>query len=111
MIPKLELTAALLSVTMSIMLCRELKYNNAKEYFLENSQIVLSDVTNDAIKFHVFVANLIQQAKEHSDPSNWSYVHTHDNPADYQYQCCQFHSGRGHTIFCGKIKYSLTMKD
>ena len=81
-IPKLELTAALLEVKMSIMLRRELKYNNAKEYFWTDSQIVLSYVNNDARKFNVFVANCIQQIKEHSDPSSRRYVPTKDNTAD-----------------------------
>ena len=81
-IPKLELTAALLAVKMSIMPRRELKYNNASEYFWTDSQIVLSYVNNYARKFHVFVANRIQQIKEHSDPSSWRYVPTKDNPAD-----------------------------
>ena len=64
------------------MLRRELKYNNAKEYFWTDSQIVLSYVNNDVRKFHVCVANCIQQIKEHSDPSSWRYIPTKDNPAD-----------------------------
>ena len=81
-IPKLELTSSLLTVKMSIMLRRELKYNNAKEYIWTDSQIVLSYVNNDAGKFHVFIANRIQQNKQHSDPSSWRFVPTQDNPAD-----------------------------
>ena len=81
-IPRLELTAALVSVRVSVMLRRELSYDDVDETFWTDSKVVRAYVRNDARRFHTFVANRVQQIREHSDPKQWKYVESKQNPAD-----------------------------
>ncbi|KAL5011234.1 hypothetical protein ScPMuIL_011683 [Solemya velum] len=82
-IPRLELTAATVSVKMSNMLRAEMNLKDVKEYFWIDSQIVLGYINNDARRFHVFVANRIQQIKNSTEVKQWRYVNTENNPADH----------------------------
>ena len=81
-VPRLELTAALVSTKVSSVLRQELDYKNVKEVFWTDSQVVLGYIRNDARRFHVFVANRVQQIRDSSSPSQWQYVRTEENPAD-----------------------------
>ena len=81
-IPRLELTAALLSVRVSASLRGELEYDQITEVFYTDSQVVLGYIKNDARRFHVFVANRVQQIRENSTPDQWKYIETKENPAD-----------------------------
>jgi len=81
-IPRLELTAALVSTKVSSVLRQELDYENVKEVFWTDSQVVLGYIQNDARRFHMFVANRVQQIRDSSCPSQWQYVRTEENPAD-----------------------------
>ena len=44
--------------------------------------IVLGYISNDAKRFHTYVANRVQQIRDVTKPSTWSYVDTKNNPAD-----------------------------
>lgn len=81
-IPRLELTAALLSVKVSTMLQQELEYESLTDVFYTDSQVVLGYIKNDARRFHVFVANRVQQIRQGSNPDQWRYIETKENPAD-----------------------------
>lgn len=81
-IPRLELTAALLSTKISSSLKRELDLTKTKETFWTDSQVVLGYLNNDARRFHVFVANRVQQIRDYCNPEQWRYVKSSDNPAD-----------------------------
>ena len=81
-IPRLELTAALLSVRVSASLREELEYDQITEVFYTDSQVVLGYIKNDARRFHVFVANRFQQIRDNSTPDQWKYIETKENPAD-----------------------------
>ncbi|KAK3748440.1 hypothetical protein QZH41_017303 [Actinostola sp. cb2023] len=67
---------------MSEFLRAELSYPKLDEYFWTDSQVVLGYVKNEARRFHVYVANRVQQIREMTDPNAWMYVHTSINPAD-----------------------------
>lgn len=82
-IPRLELAAAVLSVRISTLLRRQLKYDNLKEIFWCDSQIVLGYITNDAKRFHVYVANSVQEIRDKTEPVQWKYIRSQENPADY----------------------------
>ena len=56
-IPRLELTAAVVSVKVSDMLSRELKYGELEEVFWTDSKVVQAYIQNDVRRFHTFVAN------------------------------------------------------
>ena len=82
-IPRLELTAAALSIKVSAMLRRELVIHpTIKEYFWTDSEVVLGYVNNDAKRFKIFVANRVQLIRENSDVNQWMYVDSRSNPAD-----------------------------
>ena len=73
-VPRLELAAAVLSVRVSAFLERELKYDHTEEYFWTDSTVVLGYINSHAKRFHVFVANRIQQIRDGSSAEQWGYV-------------------------------------
>ncbi len=82
-IPRLELAAAVVSTKLSVMLKGELDIKIDEEVFWTDSQVVLGYINNDARRFHIFVANRVQLIRNNSDPSQWHYVDTAENPADH----------------------------
>ena len=81
-IPRLELTAAVVSVRVSDMLRQELQYERVEEIFWTDSKVVLGYIKNDSKRFHVFVANRVQEIRDQTSPSQWRHVETKCNPAD-----------------------------
>ena len=81
-IPRLELTAAVLSVKMACLIRKELNFGNIAEKFWTDSQVVLAYIRSTTKRFKVFVANRVQKIQEHSDVNQWNYVKGKDNPAD-----------------------------
>ncbi len=89
-IPRLELSAAVVATRMGDLLKRELELDGICEYYWTDSKVVLGYINNDARRFHVFVANRIQQIRTSTEPSQWRYVASNLNPAD--------HASRGLTV-------------
>ena len=81
-IPRLELSAALLSVKVGLLLNQELDYQNLVNVYWTDSKVVLGYLSNEAPRFHVFVAIRVQQIKDHTDISQWRHAVTQQNPAD-----------------------------
>ena len=81
-IPRLELTAALVSAKVSAFLQKELEYDEMKVFYWADSKVVLGYIGNDARRFHVFVSNRVQQIRDLTLPNQWRYVDTKSNPAD-----------------------------
>lgn len=50
--------------------------------FFTDSRIVLGYIHNQTRRFHTYVANRVQRIRQHSDPEQWNYISTEDNPAD-----------------------------
>ena len=82
-IPRLELTAAVLSVNMSLFLREEINLPISNEFFWTDSRVVLSYIKNEARRFHVFVANRVEKIRESSNVEQWYYIESSNNPADY----------------------------
>ncbi|KAJ8342685.1 hypothetical protein SKAU_G00326130 [Synaphobranchus kaupii] len=82
-IPRLELSAAVVTTRLSVTLKRELEMKIDEEFFWTDSQVVLGYINNDARRFHVFVANRVQLIRENTDPCQWHHVDTAENPADH----------------------------
>ena len=80
--PRLELTAAVLSVKMACLIKKELNLGNITERFWTDSQVVLVYIGSTTKRFKVFVVNRAQKIQEHSDVNQWKYVKGRDNPAD-----------------------------
>ena len=81
-VPRLELHAAIVSIRVSEQLKRELDVNITDEIFWTDSRVVLDYIANDVKRFHVFVANRVQEIQEKLSVKQWRYVDTKSNPAD-----------------------------
>jgi hypothetical protein len=85
-VPRLELTAAVSSVKVSKFLKTELDLKQdgdaVREYFWTDSKVVLGYINNEAKRFHIFVANRVQQIRDITQPEQWHHIRTHENPAD-----------------------------
>ena len=88
-IPRLELTAALVSAKMGTKIQEELCYPNLTEFFWTDSKVVLGYIKNEAKRFHTFVSNRVQEIKIRTKIEQWRYIDTKSNPAD--------HASRGRT--------------
>ena len=81
-IPCLELTAATVSVRLGEILKKELDETFDIVQYHTDSVTVLCYISNEQKRFHVFIANRVQTIRNLSDPSQWKYVDTKENPAD-----------------------------
>ena len=81
-IPCLELIAATISVKVRNMLVKELDYQQQKDVYWTNSTTVLQYINNETKRFPVFVANCVQTICESTNPSQWRYIESKNNPAD-----------------------------
>ena len=68
-IPRLELTAATISVKVSRVIREDVYIND--EMFWTDSQIVLGYTNSDVQRFKIFVANRVQQIKEQEKIKRW----------------------------------------
>ena len=64
------------------MLHKELNYEEIIDVCWTDSKVVLGYINNDAKRFHIFVANRVQQIREYTNPSQWRYIESKENPAD-----------------------------
>ena len=81
-VPRLELTAATVSVRIGQLLSKELDIDQADITYYTDSTTVLRYIGNEQKRFHVFVANRVQLIRDCSTPSQWKYVSSTQNPAD-----------------------------
>ncbi|KAK3742217.1 hypothetical protein QZH41_000664 [Actinostola sp. cb2023] len=81
-IPRLELTAAVCSARISQQLHQELEYPIDQDFYWTDSKVVLGYIHNESRRFHVFVANRVQEIQESTRAEQWRYVDTKQNPAD-----------------------------
>ena len=82
-IPRLELTAAVLSVRVAKLLRRCFKSIEWEVVYWTDSSIVLHYVNNVRTRFSTFVANRLAVIHEETSVNQWRHVGTADNPADY----------------------------
>ena len=81
-IPRLELTAAVVSVNVATMLKSELDVENVKCYYHTDSEIVIGYINSDVRRFHVYVGNRVQHIGDCSSPEDWFHVPGKENPGD-----------------------------
>ena len=81
-IPRLKLSAALISSKLSKMVCEELEYKQNATVYWTDSTSVLKCLNNETKRFHTFESNRLTTIREHTSPSHWRYVPSKDNPAD-----------------------------
>lgn len=82
-IPRLELTAAVLAVRVDQALRAELELPLDQSTFWTDSTAVLKYIKNEDKRFQTFVANRVSAIRDATHVSQWRYINTKDNPADY----------------------------
>ena len=81
-IPRLELTAAVVSVNVAQQLIQELDYHVDADVYYSDSTVVISYIHSEARRFHVYVGNRVQQIRNMTAPECWHHVKGKENPAD-----------------------------
>ena len=81
-IPRLELTAAVISVRLSKMIREELDVSIQRVYYWTDSMSVLKCINNESKRFHTFESNRPTLIHNGSSPFDWHYLNRDDNPAD-----------------------------
>ncbi|XP_053402806.1 uncharacterized protein LOC123550418 [Mercenaria mercenaria] len=81
-IPRLELCGAVLATEISQSITDQigLKFDKIKYY--TDSRIVLGYIHNQSRRFHTYVSNRVHKIRRVSEPSQWNYVPSEQNPAD-----------------------------
>jgi hypothetical protein len=82
-IPRMELTAAKLAISMKVVLEKELDLKIDDFFFWTDSTAVLKYINNKTARFQRFVANRLEFIHEQSKPDQWNYVPSKTNPADH----------------------------
>ena len=81
-IPRLELTAATVSVRVANVLKEELDYEELQDFYWTDSKVVLGFISNESRRFHVYVANRTQFIRDQTSRDQWRYVESESNPTD-----------------------------
>ncbi|GFR30277.1 integrase catalytic domain-containing protein [Trichonephila clavata] len=80
-LPRLELTAALLSARLAKQVSSCLKFN-ANIYYWTDSLISYYWIRGDSSAFKPYIKNRVQEIQLLSDPSQWGHCPGKDNPSD-----------------------------
>ena len=80
-IPRMELTAASLSVKFVTLITSAMELLFDVHYWTDSTS-VLRYIANKTTRFHIFVANRVTTIQEGSSMEQWPYVPTAENPAD-----------------------------
>ncbi|XP_048246131.1 uncharacterized protein LOC125377268 [Haliotis rufescens] len=81
-VPRLELTAATVSIHIGQLLMKELESTPESVTYHTDSTTVLHYISNETKRFPIFVANRVKQIRDFSEPTQWKYVDSKSNPAD-----------------------------
>lgn len=82
-VPRLELQAALLGTRLAKMIENEHTIKIHKRVFWSDSQTVLAWIKSSPRDYHTFVAQRLGEIAESTNTSEWKWVPTNLNPADY----------------------------
>ncbi|XP_048577299.1 uncharacterized protein LOC116612845 [Nematostella vectensis] len=81
-IPRIELSATVLATCLDKMITQEIDLPLARSTFWTDSTCVIRFIENREKRFQFFVANRVAAILDQSDPTQWRYVDTANNPAD-----------------------------
>ncbi|XP_053577874.1 uncharacterized protein LOC128667035 [Bombina bombina] len=82
-VPSLELCAAVLSVELAELITEEMDIELYAVKYYTDSKIVLGYIHNTCRRFHVYVSNRIIRIRKSTNPDQWHYINTSQNPADH----------------------------
>ena len=81
-IPRLELCAAMEAAKCATSIISELNRKPEAVFLHSDSRIVLDYISNSKRRFSKYVERRIAIILDHTEPEDWHYVNTQDNPAD-----------------------------
>ena len=81
-IPRLELAAAMVTVTLNCLIRNELQYLLHDIIYWTDSTVVLQYIRNESKRFHTFAANRVAMINDKSTPRQWRHVDTCVHPVD-----------------------------
>lgn len=81
-LPRLELNAAVLLSKLYASIQKNSIIQVNKTYFWTDSQIVLHWIKSDPKRWKIFVANRVADIQKVTNPNDWFYVCSEENPAD-----------------------------
>lgn len=81
-VPRLELCAAVLAVELAEVIQSEIDIELQAVRFFTDSRIVLGYIHNSSRRFYTYVANRVARIRSSTEPKQWQYVLTDQNPAD-----------------------------
>ena len=81
-VPRLELCGAVRGCRLRETIQKEIKYQYKKVFHVVDSSIVRAQIQKESYGFGSFVATKIAGTQNKSDPNEWWWIATGDNPAD-----------------------------
>ena len=81
-VPRLELTAATMSVKIAAMVKEELDIPNLDVTYWTDSTIVLGYIANETRRFRTYEGNRVNIIRDYSSKESWRKVSSEENPAD-----------------------------
>ena len=69
------------------MVRKELDVEINEEIYYSDSKVILGYIQNESRRFYVYVANRVQTIRDATEPSQWRYIDTANNPADLATRC------------------------
>ena len=88
-IPRLELCAAVLAVEIAEIVVDQLSLTNEDVRYYTDSRVVLGYINNKTRRFYVYVCNRVERILRTAQSEQWTYISTHQNPADSGTRCLQ----------------------
>ncbi|XP_043471613.1 uncharacterized protein LOC122504525 [Leptopilina heterotoma] len=81
-IPRMELQGALIASRLAKTITEEMRLNIKKRIFWTDSRTVLAWIKTDPLKYEMFVAHRLGEIDEITNPNEWRWVPSRENPAD-----------------------------
>lgn len=79
----MELCGAVLATEIAEVILEEIDLRPDSIRFFTDSKVVLGYIHNQSTRFYVFVNNRVQRIRQSTQPEQWHYVPTEQNPADH----------------------------
>ncbi|XP_068229330.1 uncharacterized protein [Palaemon carinicauda] len=87
-IPRLELCAAVLSCRLRDIIVKQSDWKFKSIVHIVDSSIVRAQIQKESYGFNTFVANRVAEIQSRTDPTEWWWVNSKNNPADFTTRPC-----------------------
>ncbi|XP_068233668.1 uncharacterized protein [Palaemon carinicauda] len=87
-IPRLELCGAVLSCRLRDIIVKQSDWKFKSIVHIVDSSIVRAQIQKESYGFNTFVANRVAEIQSRTDPTEWWWVNSKNNPADFTTRPC-----------------------